>query len=936
MPIPSQQLAVCKNLISHGLSAFFVATLVACGGGNTETSSIDGFTAATASTQPNSAATSNQIIVQLRQDPVVTQFRAISAAYVAELSATAGVTLTPVSTGFQNAIVMELGVNLGEAGLRKVTQRLRERDDVAFAEPNLMAKKFLIPNDTRFLQQWSLRESTVAAGGANLPDAWDLTTGDPSLVIAVLDTGVLRHADISARLLTGYDFISSATNGNDGDGRDTDASDAGDWITTSEAATYGENHASPSSWHGTHVAGTIAATGNNSYGVTGINWKSKILPVRVLGKGGGSTSDIADGLAWAAGAHINGVPDNANPARVINISLGGVGQCPAMLQQAINYAVSRNAVVVVAAGNEATSADQTYPANCIGVITVAAVGQSGAAARYTNFGKFVAIAAPGGDKPRDTGILSLGDGGTTRPINDNSTLIEQGTSMAAPHVAGVVSLMLSVNPNLTPAQVKSLLQSTARRFPTGVGRDCNTTACGAGILNAAGAVRAAASGEAAIRLGQPQSGWWWNPAEGGRGFALEIRDGRLFFAGFLYEASGRATWYASGPTAMQSPTKYIGTLDKYFGGQTMNGAYKTPVNQGSAGQLTIDFTDATHAVMSWPGGSVNIERFEFVNQGLATAVSSFAPESGWWWNPDEGGRGFAIEVQKGSLFMSSFFYDDIGNPIWNISTGAMSAPNLFEGDWLLYANGQTLAGSYKSPKITNAKAGAVKLKFSDTTHATLTLPNGREIPLERFTVGYQSPLLNIPIGRVMSAKLVGIWNFAFTIISRFDEYYKLDTMRESSTNSGEFYVWGIDIYDQLVLAYYDQKYDSFVAYKTGSLIDYFYIFYPKTLPSTDFVGCYYLVSKPSGALSRCYPLNVIKLLDVTPKSFQKLGEGSMELNQAIDAKIIMDANTLSEKKMEGGGASRASMVQLNDTRAQIMLRNIAQMRQGAQQLSDRN
>jgi serine protease len=202
----------------------------------------------------------------------------------------------------------------------------------------------------------------------------------------------------------------------------------------------------------------------------------------VLGRCGGYTSDIADAMVWASGGTVTGVPANANKARVLNLSLGGSGACDTTTQNAINSARSRGAVVVVAAGNSNTNAINSNPANCAGVITVAATNRSGGKASYSNYGTNVAIAAPGGDS--GAGILSTLNSGTTTPASDNYAWY-MGTSMATPHVAGVVALMLSANPNLTPDDVAAKLKSTARAFPA----PCS--GCGAGIVNAAAAVNAA-------------------------------------------------------------------------------------------------------------------------------------------------------------------------------------------------------------------------------------------------------------------------------------------------------------------------------------------------------------------------------------------------------------------------------------------------------------
>jgi serine protease len=300
--------------------------------------------------------------------------------------------------------------------------------------------------------------------------------------VAVIDTGYRPHADLSGQILQGFDFISTTTIANDGGGRDTDASDPGDWTPAGSCAAGVPATDQNSSWHGTHVSGTIAAKANNGLGIAGIAYNAKIVPARVLGRCGGYTSDIADAMVWASGGTVTGVPANANKARVLNLSLGGTGACDTTTQNAINSARSRGAVVIVAAGNSNTNAINSNPANCAGVITVAATNRAGGKASYSNYGTNVTIAAPGGDN--GAGILSTLNSGTTTPAADNYAWY-MGTSMATPHVAGVVALMLSANPNLTPDDVVAKLKSTARAFPAAC------SGCGAGIVNAAAAVNAA-------------------------------------------------------------------------------------------------------------------------------------------------------------------------------------------------------------------------------------------------------------------------------------------------------------------------------------------------------------------------------------------------------------------------------------------------------------
>ena len=261
--------------------------------------------------------------------------------------------------------------------------------NVEYVEVDKLNHALLTPNDTNFSQQFGFG---TGAGGTYATQAWDVTSGAGS-VVAVLDTGITSHSDLSANILPGYDFIIDTAVSNDGNGRDSDASDPGDWTTGQCGA------ASNSSWHGTHVAGTIAAVTNNA----------KIVPVRVLGTCGGYDSDIADAIIWASGGTVSGVPANANPAEVINLSLGGSGACGATSQAAINSAVSRGTTLVIAAGNSNANVSGSSPANCANVVAVGATTSTGARASYSNYGTGVDVAAPGST------IMSTMNAGATTP-----------------------------------------------------------------------------------------------------------------------------------------------------------------------------------------------------------------------------------------------------------------------------------------------------------------------------------------------------------------------------------------------------------------------------------------------------------------------------------------------------------------------------------------
>lgn len=462
--------------------------------------------------EPSVRATPFVPVYQAPVDSLIVKFRdrrlatsmATAESRAPTLSAVAGLAMHYRRAMSGDAHVYALPREMSLPDAEAAAARLRADPDVEYVVPNKRMFPLLVPNDTYYTNQWHYHASASVAGAVNLPAAWDITTGSTSTVVAVVDTGLLPHVDIdsnigdaSGRAVAGYDFISNSFIANDGDGRDTDPTDPGDWVTAAEHAFYGDAcRVADSSWHGTHVAGTIGALSANADGVAGIDWSAKILPVRVLGKCGGDTSDVADGLRWSAGIAVSGVPANANPARIINLSLGGEGACGAAEQNALTDALANGAIIVVAAGNSGANlaVSPESPAVCSGVITVAAVDRNGARAGYSNYGTAVEIAAPGGDTTIGTnGVLSTSNLGTTIATTHDYAYYE-GTSMAAPHVAGVLSLMLAVNPALTAGQALTILQETARAFPTGTGRDCTTSTCGAGIVDAAAAVNAAANG----------------------------------------------------------------------------------------------------------------------------------------------------------------------------------------------------------------------------------------------------------------------------------------------------------------------------------------------------------------------------------------------------------------------------------------------------------
>lgn len=509
---------------------------------------------------------------------VIVKFRADSALVrKAAASADAQQRDQALALGARVGLPMRAGIGIGERtqvvfvpgmSSEALAKRLAAESDVEYAVPDRRKNRAAVPNDPLYatggtpnpanftggpvVGQWYLKPpSSAALSAINAQSAWDVpATSAAPVVVAVLDTGIRAdHPDLAGKLVPGYDFVgpdrtdlgavivpNTFLSSKDGNGWDDNPADEGDGITLAEAndpsglffactapddaGGYVEDY---SSWHGTQVSGIIGAATDNGRGMAGVGRERvRVLPVRVLAKCGGWDSEIIVGMRWAAGIAVPGVAANANPARVINMSLGGPGSCSQPYRDAVAQINALGTVIVASAGNGAGLA-VSEPANCPGVIGVGGVRHEGDKVGYSDIGPELSLSAPAGNCVNTTQgspclypILTTANAGFFNPVTDaaggsvytDSFYATIGTSFSAPLVAGTAALMLSVNPNLSPSQVRQLLMSTSRAFPAyndipdcrapdGVPQEqcnCTTTTCGAGMLDAAAAVQAAAGG----------------------------------------------------------------------------------------------------------------------------------------------------------------------------------------------------------------------------------------------------------------------------------------------------------------------------------------------------------------------------------------------------------------------------------------------------------
>lgn len=554
------------------------------------------------------------------------------------------------------------------------------------------------------------------------PLLWTSGFNGNGQAVAVLDTGVDRnHAFFGGRvqeemcfstntLLSGTTLFASST-----------LCPNGQTSQTGTGAAINCTPSLPGCDHGTHVAGI--AVGFQSSTFSGVAPGARIIAAQVFSHfvrsqcGSGAASDCVlsyDSDQIRALQRVYALRSTYSIAAV-NLSIGGdlYADQQACDNENVTYKAAIDALravgiaTVIAAGNNGSANSISTPGCISSAIAVGSTEKNDTVSTFSNSTSFVRLLAPGGF------IQSSVPGGGFGTYS--------GTSMATPHVAGAFALLRSARPAATADQIAGALAQSGPRIS--YARSSFTYSLPR--IDVAAAL-AAIDGVAPI----PEPGWWWNPSEPGRGFAIEVRNGNLFFASYLYDNTGRAIWdISSGP--MSSGSTYSGILQAFANGQALFGGYRPPAFQGSPGTIMLQFTGTRTATMVWPGGSVALQRFPFGPHGLDSPRQPFQPESGWWWNAAESGSGYTIEIQGTQIFMAAFMYRSDGTAVWYLANGSMLNDRNFVGTLTEYAGGQSMTGTYR-PAHADQTTGVMTLQFSTTEAAQLILPSGRIVPLTRY------------------------------------------------------------------------------------------------------------------------------------------------------------------------------------------------------------
>jgi serine protease len=682
---------------------------------------------------------------------------ALTEARLARLSERAGVRLARHRAMSGGAEVLKLDRRRGRGEARALAARLAQDPEVEYAVADEKRFPFATPNDGYFTGGLQSNLSRM-----NVPFAWDVTTGDANLLVAVIDTGVLPHPDLAGRTLPGHDFVTDPDAANDGGARDASAADPGDYVTWADvqdpdspfdsACLYGGIFDTYSSWHGTHMAGIIGAVANNSNGIAGINWNSKILPVRVLGKCGGYDSDIIDGMRWAAGFAVPGAPANTEPAKVLNLSLGGPGACSAAWQAAINDVTALDKVVVVAAGNEGVDFATVSPASCQGVIAVAAFNFANERSFYSNFATAPAphlFAAPGDN------IYSTSDGGAQSPLNDGMLYAEYGTSGAAAQVSGIVSLMLSANPALTQPQVLQQLRNAS----TSLGEWA-----GSGRIDALRAVGNSVAFHGSVPV--PVS-----MTINGASEVFEIVGGNFYTATVTWSDAAVTQvyplWSLTAPFAPQATMSTAGRLPEF--------------------SVNADQTATVHASFTANGVTATADKNVLVKDNYVVSISASGPTTVYANNPAPAKFSATATWRDGRVVP--------GDVTWSVfsGTGSISAAGLFfagsAGPVTVRAtHGSLTADAPTTVEVGTPTPGAITLSCPTESVTGLTLDQ-----LNALDVGSSADIIPLCDGKVLladrTAKRVDVVDVRTGTVARswdFTAYPTISRMELASGSSKVF------------------------------------------------------------------------------------------------------------------------------------------------------
>lgn len=549
------------------------------------------------------------------------------------------------------------------------------------------------------------------------PMAWSSGKTGSGVAVAVLDTGIERnHPFFGGRVVAEACFssnyapqsaVSLCPNGTD----------------TQTGAGAAAACTVSGCFHGTHVAGIAA--GYSSASFAGVARDAQIIGIQVFTRFndsvicGGASSCVMSYTSDQIRAldHVLSLRNTYTIASV-NMSLGGSPQtsqatCDARntaTKQAIDALRAVGIATVIASGNEGYANAISEPGCISSAISVGNTNNSDQVFMPFNIASFITLVAPG------TFINSAAPGGGLTTAS--------GTSMSAPHVAGAIAILRQASPSASVTEIISALRNGGRSLTLTINASSQVRTYVVPRLDVNGALSILCTS-----CGAPSvTGWWWNPAEPGRGFSIETSGNNMYLGAFLYDTDGSPAWYVvSGP---KSSSAFSGPLTKFGLGQTLAGDYKQPQLLGTVGNASVTFSSSTTATLVWPGGTVALQRFPVNGQAIA-AKPAGAPETGWYWNPSESGTGWFVEVQGGNIFLSGYLYDASGRPIWYTAGGPMLSTTSFDGDLQLYQGGQTLTGGYRAP-TSSSQVGRISLRFTTPTTGTITLPNGRTVALSRF------------------------------------------------------------------------------------------------------------------------------------------------------------------------------------------------------------